>query len=81
MAIFAPHAPRCRATSKRTGKPCGLPAEHGKRVCKFHGARAGAPCGKANGMYKHGYYTKEAIEKRRTFSALLRSCRELIAAA
>lgn len=81
MAIFAPHAPRCRATSKRTGNQCGLPAEHGKRVCKFHGARAGAPCGKAHGRYKHGHYTKEAIEQRRAFSALMRSFRQLKTAA
>lgn len=74
-------APRCTATSKRTKKRCGAPAERGKHVCKFHGARAGAPCGKAHGQYKHGHYTKEAVEQRREFSALLRVCRSLARAA
>ena len=73
-------APRCTATSKRTGKRCGLAAERGKRVCNFHGARAGAPSGEKNGAYRHGYYTKEAIEKRRAFSALLSAARKQITA-
>ena len=32
--------PRCQAMSKRTGEQCGAPAERGKRVCRFHGARS-----------------------------------------
>ncbi len=54
-------APRCSATSKRTGKPCQAPAVRGWTVCRFHGARGGAPKGKANGAYRHGLYTAEAI--------------------
>jgi len=73
-------APRCSATSKRTKQRCGAPAERGKNVCRFHGARAGAPSGKANGQYKHGYHTNEAIEQRRTFSVLLSVCRKQLAA-
>ena len=33
-------APRCRATSKRSGKPCRAPAVRGKAVCRMHGAAA-----------------------------------------
>ena len=28
----------------------------------IHGARGGWPRGKRNGMFKHGLYTKEAVE-------------------
>ncbi len=69
-------APRCSATSKRTGKPCQAPAVRGWTVCRFHGAGGGGPRGKRNGMFKHGLYTKEAIEERRALSALLRASRE-----
>lgn len=64
-------APRCSATSKRTGARCQAPAERGKHVCRFHGARAGAPRGRAHGMYKHGRFTCEAIAGRRSLSLLL----------
>ena len=69
-------APRCSATSKRTGKPCQAPAVRDWTVCRFHGAGGGGPKGKRNGMYKHGLYTGEAIEERRALSALLRASRE-----
>jgi hypothetical protein len=65
-------APRCSATSKRTGCPCRAPAERGKRVCRFHGARAGAPKGPANGKYCHGSFTMEALAERRALAKLLR---------
>jgi len=45
-------SPRCSATSKRTKKRCKAPAVNGWTVCRFHGARGGAPKGKANGSYK-----------------------------
>ncbi len=69
-------APRCSATSKRTGKRCRAPAVRGWAVCRFHGARGGAPKGAQNGSYKHGLYTNEAIEERRALSALLRVSRK-----
>ncbi len=47
-------SPRCTATSKRTRKPCQAPAVRGWSVCRFHGARGGAPKGQANGAYCHG---------------------------
>jgi hypothetical protein len=71
-------AQRCTATSKPTKKRCGAPAERGKNVCRFHGARAGAPSGKAHGQYKYGLYTKETIAARKHVSALLAVSRKQI---
>jgi hypothetical protein len=53
-------APRCTAKSKRTGERCKAPAVRGWKVCRFHGARGGAPKGKANGAWKHGHYSEAA---------------------
>ena len=36
------------------------------------GASPGAPKGKANGAYRHGRFTNEAIERRRELNALIR---------
>jgi hypothetical protein len=69
-------APRCSATSKRTRERCKAPAVRGWTVCRFHGARGGAPKGKANGAYKHGLHTKEAVKERRLVSDLLRQSRK-----
>ena len=65
-------SPRCSATSKRTKQPCMAPAMNGWTVCRFHGARGGAPKGLRNGMFRHGIYTNEAIAERRSISELLR---------
>ncbi len=73
-------APRCTATSKRTGKPCRAPAVRGWAVCRFHGARGGAPKGVRNGNYKHGLYTKTAVEERRVIQELLRRSCDALAA-
>ena len=72
-------APRCSATSKRTGKPCRAPAVRGWTVCRFHGARGGAPKGAANGRYRHGERTAEAIALRRELAALLKRANETLA--
>ncbi len=69
-------APRCTATSKRTGNPCQAPAVRGWTICRFHGARGGGPKGKRNGAYKHGLYTQEALEERRLVNELLRRVRD-----
>jgi hypothetical protein len=65
-------SPRCHATSKRTKKPCMGAAVKGWTVCRFHGARGGAPKGKRHGMYRHGLFTQEAIAERRMIRDLLR---------
>lgn len=70
------NAPRCSATSKRTKQRCGAPAERGCNVCRFHGARGGAPRGRENGNYRHGMFTNESIERRRELADLMRQCRE-----
>ena len=68
-------AQRCSATSKRTGKPCQAPSVSGQRVCRFHGARGGAPKGQANGAWRHGFHTNEAVAERRTLNGLVREAR------
>ena len=69
-------APRCKARSKRTGKPCRAPAVRGWKVCRMHGARGGAPTGERNGNYKHGGRTKEAIASVRETNELIRMIRK-----
>ncbi|WP_442955263.1 HGGxSTG domain-containing protein [Parasphingorhabdus sp.] len=75
----APHlltnAKLCGAKN-RAGKPCRAPAETGKARCRFHGARAGAPRGKANGSYRHGGETKEARSLRAEARRLLKELRD-----
>ncbi|MEQ1943511.1 HGGxSTG domain-containing protein [Mesorhizobium sp. VNQ89] len=68
-------APRCSAKSKRSGKACRSPAVRGKRVCRMHGAKAGAPTGVANGRYRHGQFTCEAVNRRAAVAALIRLAR------
>ena len=59
----------------RSGSPCRAPAMPNGR-CRMHGgAWPGAPKGKANGNYRHGLLTTEAIESRRTLNALIRELR------
>jgi hypothetical protein len=49
-------------------------------VCRFHGARAGAPEGKANGMHRHGRFTKSATAERQKVRELLRKANAIIRA-
>ena len=72
-------SPRCGATSKRMGERCKAPAVRGWTVCRFHGARGGGPRGERNGMYRHGLFTKEAVEERRLLRELLRQSQETLA--
>ena len=72
-------SPRCSARSKRTGKRCRAPAVTGWTVCHFHGAGGGGPKGKRNGNYKHGLFTKEAVQMRRQVSTLLQASRKALA--
>ena len=68
---------RCRAKSKRSGKPCRAPAVTGWKVCRFHGAGGGAPKGKANGNYRNGFYTKDRLRDRRMLREIIRAMRDL----
>jgi hypothetical protein len=72
-------APRCSATSKRSGQPCQAPAVRGWTVCRFHGARGGAPKGRANGACLHGLYTAKAADERQQLRGLLAMVRETVA--
>lgn len=71
-------APRCSATSKRTKQRCGAPAERGRSVCRFHGARGGGPKGKANGAWRTGAHTGEAVTAQRVILSLVREARALM---
>ena len=73
-------APRCTATSKRTGSPCQAPAVRGWAVCRMHGARGGGPSGKENGAYIHGQRTKTAIARRAALRELINSVQSVIRA-
>jgi hypothetical protein len=71
-------SPRCGAKT-RSGAPCKSPAVQGKRRCRMHGGAegSGAPIGNKNAL-KHGRYTKEAIQRRKSLRALLREASSLI---
>ena len=71
-------APRCSATSKRSRHQRRAPAVRGWKVCRFHGARGGAPKGKANGAWQHGRFTDEATTILRQCTALMRRARTTI---
>lgn len=71
-------SPRCTATSKRTRQPCQAPAVTGWTVCRFHGARGGAPTGKRNGMYRHGLYTQAAADLNSRITGLQRESHALL---
>lgn len=66
-----PNALQCSARSKRTGCRCQAPAVRGKAVCRFHGAKAGAPSGPLNGRWRGGYYSLAARARRRAIRQLL----------
>jgi hypothetical protein len=72
-------APRCSATSKRSRQRYRAPAVKGWTVCRCHGARGGAPSGKANGSYKHGGQTREAKATRRDLAELVRAVQDTLA--
>jgi hypothetical protein len=71
-------APRCTATSKRSGRPCQAPAVRGWAVCRMHGARGGGPSGRANGAYVHGERTEAAAARRAGLRELIRYARSVI---
>ena len=47
-----------RPPQNARGQRCKAPAVREWNVCRFHGARGGAPKGKANGAWKHGHYSQ-----------------------
>jgi diadenosine tetraphosphate (Ap4A) HIT family hydrolase len=69
-------APRCGART-RSGTPCQSPRVRHKTRCRMHGGAkgSGAPRGPANGRYRHGLFTCEAIEERRMLRAMIADMR------
>ena len=63
--------PRCGAKT-RAGSACRCPAmPNGK--CRIHGGLSpGAPRGAANGNYRDGYWTREAVEERKFIRLLVK---------
>jgi hypothetical protein len=63
--------PRCGAKTREDGT-CRRPAmPNGK--CRIHGGLSpGAPLGAANGRFKDGYWTCEAVEERQFIRMLLK---------
>ena len=70
-------APRCTATSKRTGEPCKGPAVTGWRVCRFHGALGGHSSGEDHPSWRHGMRAREWMEARAEFIELVREVKEI----
>jgi hypothetical protein len=83
-AIDLAHAaPRCHARCKHSKAPCRQPAVAGRRVCRMHGGKGGAPKGERNGAYRHGRRTQAAAAERRELArgradlrALMRAVKE-----
>jgi len=78
------HCPRCQAYSKRTKLQCGAPAEHGKKVCRFHGARSTGPKSEegrlriARGKIQHGNETRQARAERSDMSAKILAMEDIL---
>jgi hypothetical protein len=64
----------------RRGSLCQCPANKGKSRCRIHGGASGsgAPKGEANGSYKHGAWTVEAVELRRAAARVLRQVKTTV---
>jgi uncharacterized protein YjcR len=70
---------RCLARTRR-GKSsfCQARKVSGKKRCRMHGGTGdGAPKGNKN-AFKHGKYSREAIEKRKSVMKFKREFRELL---
>jgi hypothetical protein len=66
-------APRCGART-RAGGACKCPAIRGRNRCRLHGGRStGAPKAQANGNYKSGEFTAQAIEERQWLRSVVRT--------
>jgi hypothetical protein len=75
---------RCQAHSKRTKLQCGAPAERGKRVCRFHGARSTGPKTEegrrriARAKTQNGDETRQARAERSTMSAKILAMEDIL---
>jgi hypothetical protein len=69
---------RCGARTRLNGS-CRSPAVRGKKRCRMHGGApvSGAPKQNKN-AFKHGLFTKDAIEERKQVQALIGQTRKLL---
>jgi glucans biosynthesis protein len=74
-------APRCGAKT-RAGHSCKQAAVRGRARCRMHGGAkgSGGPRGNRNGNFKHGLWTRESLEMRRTTAEKVREIRALLRA-
>jgi hypothetical protein len=74
-------APRCGAKT-RVGHPCRQAAVGGRARCRMHGGAkgSGGPGGDRNGNFKHGLWTRESLEMRKTTRAKVREIRAFLRA-
>jgi hypothetical protein len=71
-------SPRCGAKTP-AGKPCRSPAARGKKLCRMHGGAPGSGAPKKNrSAFKHGLFTRGAIEQRKQVQALIGQSRKLL---
>ena len=70
-------SPRCQAQT-RAGTSCNSPSVKGRKRCRFHGGAkgSGGQKGEANGSFKHGGFTAEAVKMRQDASRLLKMVRD-----
>jgi hypothetical protein len=75
-------APRCGAKT-RAGSPCKQAAVRGRARCRMHGGATGSggPCGNRNGNFRHGLWTRETLEMRRTTREKVREIGAFVRAA
>jgi hypothetical protein len=67
-----PGVVRCGAKT-RAGTPCQCLAMKDRKRCRIHGGLSpGAPRGTANGNYRDGYWTREAVEERKFIRSLVK---------
>lgn len=71
-------APRCTATSKRSGKRCKAPAVRGWSVCRMHGAGGGHKSGAMHPTWQHGGRSSGAVRERREVNEMLREFRKTV---
>jgi glucans biosynthesis protein len=66
-------APRCGAKT-RAGHPCRQASVRGRARCRMHGGAkgSGGPRGDRNGNFRHGLWTRENLETRKTARAKIR---------
>src|SRR5262245_53795247 len=60
------------------GTACRRTAMHGRARCRSHADRPGAPTGRMNGRYVHGWRTKEFIVRRAYTTERLRWARHVL---